>query len=213
MKEIRSDVYNRDCVEYMRTLPDKYFDLAVADPPYGINIAKNPFRQKFDKTDWDANVPAKFFFDELFRVSKSQIIWGGNYFNLPPTKCFLIWDKKQPFDFSSAMCEFAWTSFDSPAKMFRKHPAHEDDRIHPAQKPIELYAWILKNYAKEGDLVFDPMMGSGSSRIAAYQLGFDYVGCEIEPIYFNKGNERFDKICNGVMVQSDGTKVKQLTLF
>lgn len=213
MKKLRSEVYNIDCVTFMRTLPDKYFDLAVADPPYGINIAKNPFRQKFDKTDWDANVPAKFFFDELFRVSKSQIIWGGNYFNLPPTKCFLIWDKKQPFDFSSAMCEFAWTSFDSPAKMFRKHPAHEDDRIHPTQKPVELYAWILQNYAKDGDLIFDPMMGSQSSRIAAYKMGFDYVGCEIEPIYFNKGNERFEKIYNGVIKQSDGTKVKQLTLF
>lgn len=197
----------------MRTLPDKYFDLAVADPPYGINIAKNPFRQKFGKTDWDANVPAKFFFDELFRVSKSQIIWGGNYFNLPPTKCFLIWDKKQPFDFSSAMCEFAWTSFDSPAKMFRKHPAHEDDRIHPTQKPIELYAWILRNFAKDGDLVFDPMMGSQSSRIAAYKMGFDYVGCEISPLYFNAANERFDRIINGIQKTKDGGVVQQLSLF
>lgn len=212
-RELRSEVHNMDCVAYMKTLQDNYFDLAIADPPYGINISNNPFRQKFDKCDWDANVPTNDFFDELFRVSKNQIIWGGNYFNLPPTKCFLIWDKIQPFDFSSAMCEFAWTSFDSPAKMFRKHPAHEVDRIHPTQKSIELYAWILKNYAKEGDLIFDPMAGSQSSRIAAYQMGFDYVGCEIEPLYFNKGNERFDKICRGIAKLSNGKTIVQPMLF
>lgn len=213
MKKLRSEVYNIDCVTFMRTLPDNYFDLAVADPPYGINMAHHPFRQKFDRSDWDANVPTSDFFDELFRVSKNQIIWGGNYFNLPPTKCFLIWDKKQPFGFSSAMCEYAWTSFDSPAKMFRKHPAHENERIHPTQKSIELYAWILRNYAKEGDLIFDPMMGSQSSRIAAYKMGFDFVGCEVEPLYFNKGNERFDRLCKGIMLESNGAKVVQQQLF
>lgn len=210
---MRSDVYNIDCLVYMRTLPNDYFDIAIADPPYGINISNNPFRQKFDKSDWDANVPTNDFFDELFRVSKNQVIWGGNYFNLPPTKCFLIWDKIQPFDFSSAMCEFAWTSFDSPAKIFRKHPTHEVNRIHPTQKSIELYAWIMKHYAQKGDLIFDPMIGSGSSRIAAYQLGFDFVGCEIEPLYYIKANERFNRICKGIIKQSDGKILTQTNLF
>ena len=232
MKEIRSDVYNVDCVEYMRTLPDKYFDLACADPPYSYagseEFAKrkrfnkgrfgryrNVDGQFIDIDEWD-KTPEDAFFEELFRVSKNQIIWGANYFDgMPATRCFLIWKKQIPENFSMAMCEYAWTSFDDNAKVveFRQQSTNEDVRFHPTQKPVELYAWILRNYAKEGDLIFDPMMGSQSSRIAAYKMGFDYVGCEIEPIYFNKGNERFEKICKGIIPQSDGTKVKQLNLF
>ena len=232
MKEIRSDVYNVDCVEYMRTLPDDYFNLAIADPPYSYagseEFAKrkrfnkgrfgryrNVDGQFIDIDEWD-KTPEDAFFEELFRVSRNQIIWGANYFDgMPATRCFLIWKKQIPENFSMAMCEYAWTSFDDNAKVveFRQQSTNEDVRFHATQKPIELYAWILRNYAKEGDLIFDPMMGSQSSRIAAYKMGFDYVGCEIEPIYFNKGNERFDKICNGVILQPDGTKVEQLTLF
>jgi site-specific DNA-methyltransferase (adenine-specific) len=232
MKEVRSDVYNMDCVKYMRTLPDKYFDLACADPPYSYagneEFAKrkrfnkgrfNRYRQvdgvEIDIDEWD-KTPEDAFFEELFRVSKNQIIWGANYFDgMPATRCFLIWKKQIPENFSMAMCEYAWTSFDDNAKVveFRQQSTNEDVRFHPTQKPVELYAWILRNYAKDGDLIFDPMMGSQSSRIAAYKMGFDYVGCEIEPIYFNKGNERFDKICNGIMLQPDGTKVEQLSLF
>ena len=232
MKEVKSDVYNKDCVEYMRTLPDDYFDLAVADPPYSYagneEFAKrkrfnkgrfNRYRQvdgvEIDIDEWD-KTPEDAFFEELFRVSKNQIILGANYFDgMPATRCFLIWKKQIPENFSMAMCEYAWTSFDDNAKVveFRQQSTNEDVRFHPTQKPVELYAWMLRNYAKEGDLIFDPMMGSQSSRIAAYKMGFDYVGCEIEPIYFNKGNERFDKICNGVMLQPDGTKVEQLSLF
>ena len=207
-------VYNTDCLSYMRELPDKYFDLACADPPYGISISSNPVRQAHERKSWDCQVPDKEFFDELFRVSKNQIIWGGNYFGLPPNKHFLIWDKMQPFDFSLAMCEYAWSSFDSPAKMFRQHvSSNGEKKIHPTQKPVELYAWILRNYAKDGDLIFDPMMGSQSSRIAAYKMGFDYVGCELDKEYFDKGCERFEEICNGIIPQSDGIKVKQLSLF
>ena len=143
-------VYNCDCVEYMRTLPDKYFDLACADPNYGIGMAANPVRQKHEKKDWDNKTPDKEFFDELFRVSKNQIIWGGNYFGLPPNKHFLIWDKMQPFDFSLAMCEYAWSSFDSPAKMFRQHvSSNGEKKIHPTQKSIALYAWIFKTTSKK----------------------------------------------------------------
>lgn len=232
MKEPRSEVFNVDCVSYMKELPDNYFDLCIADPPYSYagneEFAK---RKRFNKgrfgryrnvdgrdidiDAWD-KTPSDEFFDEMFRVSKNQIIFGANYFDgMPATRCFLIWKKQIPENFSMAMCEYAWTSFNDNAKVveFRQQSTNEDVRFHPTQKPVELYAWILRNYAKEGDLIFDPMMGSGSSRIAAYLLGFDYVGCEIEPIYFDKANERFERICNGVTKQSDGTEIKQLTLF
>ena len=208
-----SAAYNMDCVAFMKQLPDNYFDLACADPNYGIGIAANPVRQAHERKDWDNKTPDKEFFDELFRVSKNQIIWGGNYFGLPPNKHFLIWDKVQPFDFTLAMCEYAWSSFDKPAKMFRYRVQTEKNKIHCCQKPIELYAWILKHYAKEGELIFDPMMGSQSSRIAAYKMGFDFVGGELEPLYFNKGNERFERLCKGVIVESNGAKVVQQELF
>ena len=231
MKEIRSDVYNVDCVEYMRTLPDNYFNLACADPPYSYagneEFAKrkrfnkgrfgryrNVDGQFIDIDEWD-KTPEDAFFEELFRVSKNQIIWGANYFDgMPATRCFLIWKKQIPENFSMAMCEYAWTSFDDNAKVveFRQQSTNEDVRFHPTQKPVELYAWILRNYAKDGDLIFDPMMGSQSSRIAAYKMGFDYVGCEVEPLYFNKGNERFEKMCKGIITDSAGTTHTQLSL-
>ena len=114
-----------------------------------------------------------------------------------------------------AMCEYAWTSFQGNAKIvdFSQLSKKNDTRFHPTQKPVELYAWLLRNYANDGDLIFDPMMGSQSSRIAAYKMGFDYVGCEIEPLYFNKGNERFDKICKGEIKLNNGTTAIQLSLF
>lgn len=208
-----SIVYNCDCVEYMRTLADNHFDLAIADPPYGINISSNPFRRRLEPKDWDNIELDNDFFTELFRVSKNQIIWGGNYFNLPPTKCFLIWDKRQPFDFSSAMCEYAWCSFNSPAKLFRYKVTLEKNKIHVCQKPVSLYAWILKNYANNGDKIFDPMIGSGSSRIAAYKMGFNYVGCELDKGYFDAQNERFASLCLGETHTSDNRTIKQLSLF
>lgn len=213
MKEPRSEVFNVDCVTFMRTLPDDYFDFAVADPPYGINLAGNSFRGKHEKKDWDCNVPDKTFFDELFRISKNQIIWGGNYFGLPPNKHFLIWDKEQGFDFSSAMCEYAWSSLDKPAKLFRFDARKRKTNIHPTMKPIELYSWIFKNYVKEGETIFDPMVGSGSSRIAAYKLGFDFYGCEIDKDYFDAQEKRFASECFGETQMSNGETVKQLNLF
>lgn len=214
MKEPRSEVFNVDCVDFMKEMPDKYFDLACADPPYGIGISSNPVRQAHERKRWDCSVPDKEFFDQLFRISKNQIIWGGNYFNLPPNKHFLIWDKMQPFDFSLAMCEYAWSSFDSPAKMFRQHVASNGEKkIHPTQKSVALYAWIFKNYVKEGETIFDPMVGSGSSRIAAYKLGFDYLGCEIDKDYFDAQEERFAGECLGETKMSNGETVKQLSLF
>jgi site-specific DNA-methyltransferase (adenine-specific) len=231
-KEPISEVFNMDCVAYMKTLPDDYFDLCIADPPYSHGNSEviikggrfhkgrfNRYRQvdgsPIDIDEWD-KAPDDDFFEEIFRVSKNQIIWGANYFDgMPATRCFLIWKKQIPEKFSMAMCEYAWTSFQGNAKIveFRQQSKAGDERFHPTQKPIELYAWILKNYAKEGDKIFDPMMGSGSSRIAAYQMGFDFVGCEVEPLYFNKGNERFDKICRGIAKQSNGKTIVQPMLF
>lgn len=209
-----SVVHNMDCMEFMKGVPSKHYDLAVADPPYGIGIASNPVRQRQEKKYWDNAIPKDDFFNELFRVSKNQIIWGGNYFYLPPTKGFVVWDKKQPENFTLAMCEFAWTSFDIPAKMFRQHVASNGEtKIHPTQKSVLLYRWLLEHYAKTGDKIFDPMAGSQSSRIAAYQLGFDYEGCEIDETYFADGNNRFDKECLGIYHCKDGRTIRQLMLF
>lgn len=194
----KSIAYNMDCMEYMRSLPDKAFDLAVVDPPYGISINHNMGRRKGDKPSeykkvvWDSKPPEKEYFDELFRVSKNQIVWGANYFQMPPTKCFIVWRKPQiSEDVSFSMVEFAWTSFDQTAKEWIGMSA-EADRIHPTQKPVALYAWIYSRYAKIGDKILDTHLGSGSSRIAAYDAGLDFVGCEIDPDYFKAQEERFE---------------------
>ena len=189
--------YNMDCMEYMRSLPDNAFDLAVVDPQYGISINNNMGRRKGDKKSsykkvtWDSAPPEKEYFDELFRISKNQIIWGANYFNMPPTKCFIVWRKPQiSEDVSFSMVEYAWTSFDQTAKEWIGISS-EPDRIHPTQKPVALYAWIFSRYAKPGDKILDTHLGSGSSRIAAYDAGLDFVGCEIDADYFKAQEERF----------------------
>ena len=215
-----SDVFNIDCMEYMRTLPDKCFALAIADPPYGIRdsggstggsgklkgrVFNNGYIDSWDKA------PAQAFFDELCRVSQNQIIWGGNYFNLPPSRCFICWDKVQPWvNFSQV--EFAWTSFNGPAQLFR-FDNRTGDKIHPTQKPVELYAYLLRKYAQENDTIFDPMMGSQSSRIAAYMMDFNYVGCEINKEFFEKGCERFERECKGNIKMNDGRVLHQASLF
>lgn len=189
--------YNMDCMEYMRTLPDKAFDLAVVDPPYGINVNHNMGRRKGDKPSgykkvrWDDRPPKKQYFDELFRVSKNQIVWGANYFQMPPTKCFIVWRKPQiSEDVSFSMVEYAWASYDQTAKEW-VGMSMEPDRIHPTQKPVALYAWIYAHYAKPGDKILDTHLGSGSSRIAAYDAGLDFVGCEIDPDYFAAQEARY----------------------
>lgn len=192
-----SVAYNMDCMEYMRSLPDNAFDLAVVDPPYGIGINHNMGRRKGDKPSeykkvtWDSKPPEKEYFDELFRVSKNQIVWGANYFQMPPTKCFIVWRKPQiSEDVSFSMVEYAWASFDKTAKEWIGMSA-EADRIHPTQKPVALYAWIFSRYAKPGDKILDTHLGSGSSRIAAYDADLDFVGCEIDKDYFKAQEERF----------------------
>lgn len=294
-----SEVHNVDCVEYMRTLPDNHFDIAICDTPYGDADNGNfvmggavwrsvrplqatdcdsteatggiattshklppPNQQKptgihtqggtwatkykrpsnvlaeadsadihcsggrtqkyykendgkLQRIDWDI-APTQEFWNELFRVSKNQVIWGGNYFWLPPTRCFLIWRKLSISEkFSMAMCEYAWTSFNANAKLFEMPPQRGDasGKFHPTEKPIALYNWILGLFAKEGDKIFDPMMGSQSSRCAAYLSGFDYYGCEIDKYYFDKGNEFFERICHGVKSDGKGNKLIQKSLF
>lgn len=202
--------YNMDCMEAMRELPDKAFDLAVVDPPYGISITDSGRLKKYNTKNaaWDSDPPTGEYFDQLFRVSKNQIIWGGNYFNLPPTKCFLIWDKQQPEDVSFASCEFAWASFDSVAKTFYLSPLHTGEvRIHTTQKPVALYKWIFSKYAKPGDKILDTHLGSGSSRIAAYDAGLDFVGYEIDKEYFDKQEERFAKHTAQLNFFIDGVNV------
>lgn len=207
---------NIDCMEYMKKVPDKYFDLAIVDPPYGIGIfsmnytggeAAGKAKRRDYRTikDWDIK-PGIEYFNELFRVSKKQIVWGGNYFSdyLHPSKSFIIWDKRETDIFKNdyADCEYAWmTPGMGVARIFRflyngmiQHDMkNKEDRFHPTQKPVALYEWILNRYAKDGYKIFDSHMGSGSSRIACYRLGFEYVGCEIDKEYFEKQEERFKK--------------------
>ena len=192
--------YNMDCLEAMRQMPDKYFDLAVVDPPYGIGMDGGTVGYKgfnnFTKKDWDKSTPEKVYFDELFRVSKNQIIWGGNYFGLPPSRCWLIWDKGEGFyNRTYAEAELTWTSFDANVKIFKRDPLAKGDyhgKIHPTQKPVALYEWIYTRYAKPGYKILDTHLGSGSSRIAAHDAGLDFVGFEIDKEYFDKQEERYN---------------------
>ena len=187
------EYFNEDCMIGMARYPDKYFDLAIVDPPYGIGISSNPVRQAHAKKKWDKNIPPSEYFEELFRVSKNQIIWGGNYFDLPPTQNYIVWDKKQPMDFSLAMCELAWCSIQKPIKMFTYSVRKERNRIHPTQKPVELYKWLLTYNAKQGDKILDTHVGSASSLIACHDLGFDAVGFELDEDYYRESTERLEQ--------------------
>lgn len=203
--------YNMDCMDGMRQFPDKYFDLAIVDPPYGIkapgmNMGSNPNRKGHGngigtatrlkrkiKKDWDNQAPNTDYFKELFRVSKNQIVWGGNYFSLPPTKCVICWDKIQSWD-AFSQWEMAWTSFYKPATIFKYCNRGESQKIHPTQKPVALYTWLLKNYAKPCDKILDTHAGSASSLIACHEMGFGYVGFEIDLDYYNSANERLEAV-------------------
>jgi site-specific DNA-methyltransferase (adenine-specific) len=186
-------ITNEDNMLLMSRYPDNYFDLAIVDPPYGIDINSSGrlghYGGKGKK--WDNNIPNKEYFAELERVSKNQIIWGGNYFGLAPTRCFLIWDKKQPEAVSFASCEYAWTSLNESAKTFYLRPQNADDyRIHPTQKPVLLYKWILDKYAKEGDKILDTHLGSGSIAIACHDYKFDLTACELDKEYYDAAVKR-----------------------
>ena len=198
------ELLNVDCMEYMATCPDKQFDLAIVDPPYGIGAAKqidlgnSNTKIKHITKDWDNAIPTKNYFNELFRVSKNQIIWGGNYFieHLRNTRCFIVWDKQNGTN-NMADCELAWTSFETSVRIYHGHIFKGIGNsnyitIHPTQKPIKLYEWILDKYATTDMKIIDTHLGSGSSAIAAYNFGCVFVGMEIDKDYFDAAVKRFN---------------------
>jgi len=202
----KSEVFNMDCIEGMKQYPDNYFELAIVDPPYGIERfkkvkentdrnTKDVYANKFLKSaQFNNTKPNELYFKELFRVSKNQIIWGANNFVLPPSEYFLCWNKEQAMP-NFATLEYAWVSMGlkKPAKLFTYsiHQQNQINKIHPTQKPVKLYKWILQNYTKEGDKILDTHLGSGSSRIAAYDLGFEFTGFELDEDYFKASEKRF----------------------
>lgn len=200
-------ITNEDNMILMSRYPDNYFELAIVDPPYGINgdkgIQKNEGKFGFKKhknTNWDNSIPTKEYFDELKRVSKNQIIWGGNYFTefLPPKMCWLSWFKSQT-NFSFSDFELAWTSFDTKCRQFElirgfdekgKHYSQDNSRIHPTQKPLALYKFCLEYYAKDGDKILDTHLGSGSIALACHDYGFELTACELDTEYYDKAVQR-----------------------
>jgi site-specific DNA-methyltransferase (adenine-specific) len=225
------EYFNEDCMIGMARYPDKWFDLAIVDPPYGIGI-KGGFgrrktdliRTKYDKdVDWDIP-PKEDYFLELFRVSANQVIWGGNYFTeyLSPTGAWIIWDKKYGTDqLTFSMAEMAWSSFDTPLKIFYKTNNESfSKKIHPTEKPVALYKWLLTNYAKPGDLILDTHVGSASSLIACHDLGFDAVGFELDEDYYKASKQRLkdhmaqmriEDMSNHISGEDD--KPEQITLW
>ena len=221
------EYFNEDCMVGMARYPDKHFDLAIVDPPYGIGIASKNWQsykddgefarrinsgekvrgqgkaipKQYKHSDWDNAIPTREYFEELFRVSKNQIIWGGNYFieHLNNTSCFIVWDK-QTDGSNFADCELAWTSFKTAVRRFnfkwagmlQGNMKNKEHRIHPTQKPVALYKWLLKNYAKQGDLILDTHVGSASSLIACHDMGFDAVGFELDPDYYKTSKQRLE---------------------
>jgi site-specific DNA-methyltransferase (adenine-specific) len=220
-----SEVYNMDCMEYMKRIPDKFFDLADVDPPYGIGKGwtKDKHSKFYKHTSSYTNdqIPGKEYFEELFRISKHQIIWGANYYTdfLPARNSWIVWDKKRDYSTQHmAEGELAWTSFNIPLRIaeFMWNGAcvcHKRYGKHPHEKPVTLYAWVYNNYSKYGWKIFDSHMGSQSSRIAAYKLGFDYYGCEIDEQYFIDGCERFKLECRGEIKTPKGGTLIQTNMF
>lgn len=198
---MRIELLNCDCMEYMKGCDDNAFDLAIVDPPYGIgmdggNVGYKGFND-LPKKGWDKSTPTGHYFSELKRVAANQIVWGGNYFDLPPTRCYLIWDKGEGFKGRTyAECESAWTSFDANARIYKRDPLAGGDyrgKIHPTQKPVKLYDWILTNYAEPNQRILDTHLGSGSSAIAAHYFGCDFVGMEIDEDYYKAAVDRFNR--------------------
>jgi site-specific DNA-methyltransferase (adenine-specific) len=183
-----------DCMEVMATFADGHFDLAIVDPPYGLERFKKGGshlnKHGSENGQWNNEKPGAEYWKELFRVSRHQIVWGGNNFDLPVSERFIVWHKpNMPEGMSFASCEYAWTNFPKPAKLFSHHSSLEE-RIHPTQKPVALYKWILANYTKPGQRVLDTHLGSGSHAIAAHYAGIHLTACEIDPEYFHAAKSR-----------------------
>ena len=191
-------VTNEDNMQLMARYPYNYFDLAIVDPPYGINrlhsggMPKSSRFKKWERKDWDNSIPTKEYFDELFRVSKNQIIWGGNYFTefLKPSQGWIFWFKQKGMTFADG--ELAWTSFDKATRQYDMSGMGGANKIHPTQKPVALYKWILDKYAKQGDKILDTHLGSGSIAIACHDYGFDLTACELDKEYFDKAMQRIN---------------------
>lgn len=198
--------YNMDCMDGMKQFPDKFFELAIVDVPYGV-LDKQGGRidANFKANKWDVK-PTKEYFDQLFRISQNQIIWGANNFILPETEYFIVWDKMQTVD-NFASAEYAWTNCKIPAKVFR-YSIHKEmadrkqngGKIHPTQKPVALYTWLLNNYAHKGDKILDTHVGSASSLIACHQMGFKYVGFEIDEDYFKSATARLEAVKSQISI-------------
>ena len=196
---VPSVVYNEDCVEGLKRLSDNYFDLAIVDPPYGLGKrttdggskknTQTKFMDDIRRSNWDDNVPTAEYWEQLFRVSKNQIVWGGNYFGLPAHRTFIVWDK-MTYVPTMSQIEQAWTSFDSPARLYKIN-SNNANRIHPTEKPVALYKRLLNEYAKEGDLILDTHLGSGANRIACAEMGFSFVGFELDKVYYENQEKRF----------------------
>jgi site-specific DNA-methyltransferase (adenine-specific) len=198
-------ITNEDNMELMARYSDNYFDLAIVDPPYGIDLANMNMgigntpkaskakNRKWQAKNWDNEIPKDDYFQELFRVSKNQIIWGGNYFNLGICNKFIIWDKEIPNGLSFSDCEYAWTSFSGANKIFRYSAyLNKSEKFHPTQKPPQLYKWLLDKYAKPTDKILDTHLGSGSIAIACHDYGFDLTACELDKEYFDKAMKRIN---------------------
>jgi len=202
-------ITNEDNMLLMARYPNNYFDLAIVDPPYGIDLANMNMgigntpkaskakNRKWKAKDWDSSIPSDEYFEELFRVSKNQIIWGGNYFNLGICNKFIIWDKEIPEGLSFSDCEYAWTSFSGANKIFRYSAyLNKSEKFHPTQKPPQLYKWLVHKYAKENYKILDTHLGSGSIAIACHDYGFELTACELDKEYYDKAIERIKNHTN-----------------
>ena len=196
-------ITNECNMKLMARYEDNHFDLAIVDPPYGIDLANMNMgigntpkaskakNRKWKSKDWDSTTPSKEYFKELFRVSKNQIIWGGNYFDLPPCNKFILWDKQIPKGLSFSDCEYAWTSYSGANKIFRYSAyKNKSEKFHPTQKPPSLYDYCLMNFANEGDKILDTHLGSGSIALACHNLGYDLTACELDKEYFEASQKR-----------------------
>jgi site-specific DNA-methyltransferase (adenine-specific)/modification methylase len=202
-------LYLGDCMDILLTL-DKV-DAVITDPPYGIGIAKNPVRQAHEKLDWDAAPPQKQLIDMCVNAGNLAIIWGGNYFDLPPSQCFYIWDKQQPLNFSLAMCEMAWTNKKGPAKIHRQSVLSYE-KNHPTQKPVELMNFCIEQLGMP-ETILDPFMGSGTTGVAAIQMGRKFIGIEREPKYFDIACKRIEQASKQVDMFIEQPKQEQVSLL
>ena len=207
------DLYHCDCMELLRQTPDNYYSLALVDPPYGIGVSQTTHHQNntidkitnYTPKEWDNNIPTSEYWNELFRVSKNQFVWGGNYFTkyLKPTKDWIIWDKEQPEKMHFAQAELCWCSFGRGVRIFKRSITKDKNnvsnnhlkalkycRIHPTQKPVQLYKWLLQNYAKQGDTILDTHFGSLSIGIACHDMGFELTAIELDKDYYQMAKQR-----------------------